>query len=300
MRFIEEQLDELLSGREGVFAIMARDLVTGEEITREPDTLMPTASVFKICVLVELFRKADLGSLNLCSIHSLKEEDKCPGSGILKEMHPGLQIILEDLAILMIIISDNTATDLCLQAADIYDVNTTIQALGLTNTYINMGCKGLLAYCVGIQNPWPSPKEVIDCFSRLEAGKIDYESLPFKGVKENNVTTARDMVNLLQILYEGDRLPQKVCNRCLNVMKRQQLRDRIPGLLPFGTATMTKSGTLGDNVIINDVGIVEPQKGNPYAIAILTNQSPRCDSRQIPAQISKTIYEYFTGQKIQR
>ncbi len=44
-----------------------------------------------------------------------------------------------------------------------------------------MGCKWLLACCVGIQNAWPSPKEVSDCFGRLEAGKIDYESLPFTG-----------------------------------------------------------------------------------------------------------------------
>ena len=44
--------------------------------------------------------------------------------------------------------------------------------------------------------------------------------------------------------------------------------------------TMTKSGTRR-NTVINDVGIVEPKNGSPYAIAILTKQEPRDDSREI-------------------
>jgi beta-lactamase class A len=292
---IEKVLDEILGGRDGVFAVMARDLKTGEEVLRNPDTLMPTASVFKVPVLVELFRKAGLGVIDLHMRHELKEEDKCPGSGVLKEMLPGVRLTFEDLAVLMIIISDNTATDLCVNAAGIYDINATMRGLGIANSYITMGCKGLLAYCAGIENPWPSNEEVALSFERLKAGQIDYDGLAFKGVKENNVTTVRDMVNLLQILYEGTKLPQEVCKGCLDVMKRQQLRDRIPGLLPLGTVTMTKSGTLGANVIVNDVGIVEPADGNPYAIAILTNQEPRDDSRQLPAVISRAIYDHFTG-----
>lgn len=297
MESIEQVLDEILKGRHGVFAVMARDMKTGEEVLRNPDALMPTASVFKVSVLVELFRKADLGLIDLHKRHELRDEDKCPGSGVLKEMLPGLQITLEDLAVLMIIISDNTATDLCVQAAGAEDINATMRKLGITNTYVTMGCKGLLAYCAGIKNHWPSDEEVAESFERLKAGKVDYDGLAFKGVKENNVTTVRDMVNLLQILYEGTKLPQEVCRHCLDVMKRQQLRDRIPGLLPFGTVTMTKSGTLGNNVIVNDVGIVEPISGNPYAIAILTNQEPRDDSRQLPAIISKAIYDYFTAEE---
>jgi hypothetical protein len=60
---------------------------------------------------------------------------------------------------------------------------------------------------------------------------------------------------------------------------------------------MTKSGTLGRNVVINDVGIVEPKDGSPYAIAILTKQEPRDDSREIPARLSKAVFDYFTSRK---
>ncbi len=296
MKPIYETLSEILDGREGIFAVMARNFKTGEEVSINPDVLMPTASVFKVPVLVELFRKAALGDIDLYQKHELTEGDKSPGSGILKEMLPGAQLTLKDLAVLMIIISDNTATDLCIKAAGLDDINVTMKELGLTNSYITMGCKGLLAYCAGIENPWPSEEEVARTFEQLRSDvrEIDLDGLAFQGVKENNVTTVRDMVNLLQILYEAKKLPSEVCENCLDVMKRQQLRDRIPGLLPLGTITMTKSGTLGNDVIVNDVGIVEPKGGNPYAIAILTNQKPRKDSRQIPAILSKAIFDYFT------
>ena len=109
-------LEDILDGRDGTFAVMARDLKTGEEVSVNPDVLVPTASVFKVPVLVEVFRKAHLGLLNLHDRHELTEEDKCPGSGVLKELLPGVQLTYEDLAVLMIIISDNTATDLCLDA----------------------------------------------------------------------------------------------------------------------------------------------------------------------------------------
>jgi beta-lactamase class A len=292
-------LEDILDGRDGTFAVMARDLKTGEEVSVNPDVLVPTASVFKVPVLVEVFRKAHLGLLNLHDRHELTEEDKCPGSGVLKELLPGVQLTYEDLAVLMIIISDNTATDLCLDAVGVDDVNATMRKLGLTNTFITMGCKGLLAYCAGIEAHWPSGEQMALSFKRLKAGQTDYNGLAFKGVKENNVTTVRDMVNLLQILYEGSKLPQEVCENCLGVMKRQQLRDRIPGLLPLGTVTMTKSGTLGKGRVVNDVGIVEPADGNPYAVAILTNQVPRDDSRQLPAVISKAIYDRFAEKRLQ-
>lgn len=294
---LKTTLNDILNGRDGIFAVMARDLKTGDEVSINPDTRVPTASVFKVPVLVEVFWKAHLGLINLHDRHELREEDKCPGSGVLKEMLPGVQLTYEDLAVLMIIISDNTATDLCLDVVGVDDVNATMRNLGLTNSDITMGCKGLLAHCAGIEAHWPSNEEVARSFEKLKAGQVDYDGLAFKGVKENNVTTVRDMVNLLQILYEGSKLPQEVCKNCLGVMKRQHLRDRIPGLLPFGTVTMTKSGTLGTNRVVNDVGIVEPADGNPYAVAILTNQAPRDDSRQLPAIISKAIYDCFTEKR---
>jgi len=296
MEDVLRRIESILSGRGGTFSLMARNFETGEEICFNPDVMLPTASVFKVPVLVEMYRKANLGLIDLSQKHVLREEDKSPGSGVLKEMTEGLEISLRDLATLMIIISDNTAADICLEAAGLEDVNATMHSLGLKNTFVSMGCKGLLAHCAGIKEKWPTKEQVAESFRILESGKVDYDGLAFQGCPENNITTARDMVNLMETLYKAKGLPKEVCENCLTVMKRQQLRDRIPGLLPFGTVTMTKSGTLGVNVVINDIGIVQPAKSGAYAIAILTKQEPRDDSKQVPALLSKVVYDYFTSE----
>ncbi|HHW17752.1 MAG TPA: serine hydrolase [Firmicutes bacterium] len=294
MEEVLRKIDSILSGRGGIFSLMARNFETGEEICVNPDVMLPAASVFKVPVLVELYRKASLGQIDLAQKRVLREEDKSPGSGILKEMTEGLEISLRDLGTLMIIISDNTAADMCLEAAGLYDVNATMHRLGLKSTFVSMGCKGLLAHCAGIKENWPTKEQVAESFRILESGKVDYNGLAFQGCPENNVTTARDMVDLMEALYKAKGLPKEVCENCLSVMKKQQLRDRIPGLLPLGTITMTKSGTLGVNVVVNDVGIVQPANSSAYAIAILTKQEPRDDARQVPALLSKVVYDYFT------
>lgn len=294
---IYAELNRILEGRGGVFSLMARDFVTGEEICLNPDVPLPTASVFKVPVMVELFRQAYEGLVDLSEMHRLTDEDKSPGSGVLKDMTEGLMICLKDLATLSIIISDNTAADICLKRVGVDRVNALMEELGLKNTYVAMGCQGLLAHCAGIKVKWPTREQVQRSFEILKEGVVHYETAAFQGTRDNNITTARDMVDLMQILYEGVKLPREVCSDCLEVMKRQQLRDRIPGLLPIDTITMTKSGTLGRNVVINDVGIVEPKNGNPYAIAILTKQEPRDDSREIPARLSKAVFDYFTSKK---
>lgn len=216
------EIEKILEGRKGIFSLMARNFETREEVCLNPDVMLPTASVFKVPVLVELFRKASIGTVDLSRMHVLTDRDKSPGSGVLKEMSEGLTISLRDLATLMIIISDNTAADLCLETAGVDDVNATMRRLGLKNTYVSMGCKGLLAHCVGIKENWPSPEQVAESFRILAEGKVDYNSLAFQGTPENNVTTARDMVNLMEILYRANGLPQSVCRDCLDVMKRSQ------------------------------------------------------------------------------
>jgi len=291
-----EMIDKICENRGGIFSLMARNLETGEEICVNSDVVLPTASVFKVPVLVELYRKANLGLVDLSRMYVLREQDKCPGSGVLKEMTEGMQISLRDLATLMIIVSDNTAADLCLEAAGIDDVNATMQRLGLGNTVVYMGCKGILAHYVGIKANWPTKEQVDETFRRLESGKFDHDSIALRSGPENNVTTARDMVTLMESLYKARGLPEAVCRQCLDVMKKQQIRDRIPALLPAGTVTMTKSGTLGPNIIINDVGIVKPSQGPAYAIAVLTKQEPRDDSKQVLALLSKAVYDYFTRQ----
>ncbi len=278
---------------QGRFCVAARHLVTGEEILYNAEELCATASVVKVPILVELMRRWECGEISLDERHRLTEEDKCPGSGVLKEFAIGVEPTLKDLATLMIIISDNTATDLVLGRLGAEAVNNTMQRMGFTNTHVTMGCKGLLAYCAGIPVHWPTPDQVKESFERLMRGQSDRDSLAVKGVPENDVTTPLDMINLLSGVYHRTLLGEAGSQAILDIMKRQQLKARIPGMLPDHVLTATKSGSLAKR-IYNDVGIVWPDRENAYTVAIFTDfDQPGHIAQNVLAEISLAIYDHY-------
>jgi beta-lactamase class A len=110
----ERALDAIVDQAGGEVALAAMNLTTGEEVGRNAERSMPTASVFKLPLLVEVFRQAEEGTLDLDERVTLDAEDFVMGSGILRDFGPGLQPTLRDLAMMMVIVSDNSATNLLL------------------------------------------------------------------------------------------------------------------------------------------------------------------------------------------
>ena len=99
---------------------------------------MPTASVFKLPLLVEVFRQAETGALDLDERVTLRAEDVVMGSGILRDFGPGLQPTLRDLAMMMVIVSDNSATNLLLdRVGGPQRVNATMRDLGLASIVVH-------------------------------------------------------------------------------------------------------------------------------------------------------------------
>jgi beta-lactamase class A len=108
------------------------NVTTGEEVGRDADRPMPTASVFKLPLLVEVFRQVEEGTLDLDDRVEFRAEDVVMGSGILRDFRPGLQPSLFDLAMMMTIVSDNSATNMLLDRVGGYErVNATMRDLGL-------------------------------------------------------------------------------------------------------------------------------------------------------------------------
>jgi beta-lactamase class A len=97
---------------DGKLGISVKNLGSGEVASLNGGELFPTASVFKVPVIVELYRQVDAGTISLDEKVALVERDKVPGSGILRELGEGLEFSMQDLIELMMILSDNTATDL--------------------------------------------------------------------------------------------------------------------------------------------------------------------------------------------
>jgi beta-lactamase class A len=135
---VEQALDAIVAQTGADLALAAMNLETGEEIARNAQRSMPTASVFKLPVLVEVFRQADVGALDLNERITLGAEDVVMGSGILRDFEPGLQPTLRDLAMMMVIVSDNSATNLLLdRVGGPQRVNATMRDLGLSSIGIH-------------------------------------------------------------------------------------------------------------------------------------------------------------------
>jgi beta-lactamase class A len=135
---LERAVDAITAQAGGQVAFSAMNLTTGEEIARNAERSMPTASVFKLPVLVEVFRQAAAGDLGLDERVTLRTEDIVMGSGILRDFGPGLQPTLRDLAMMMIAVSDNGATNLLLdRVGGPRRVNATMSELGLPSIVVH-------------------------------------------------------------------------------------------------------------------------------------------------------------------
>ncbi len=295
------RLDRAIRAVPGIVGLAAQQL-GGERMSyrHNADALFPTASTFKVPILVELLRRAARGEVQLESHHRLSDEDWCAGSGIMRELSPGTSVSMYDLAVLMIIISDNTATDICLQAATVDGVSQLLDEAGCPDTSITMGCKGILAHAVGIEKSWPSPEECREAAQRLKRGKVKGDGLAFAPHPPNVVTTPDDMVRLLGLLHSqgDDVLGEDVAREALKIMKRQRLTQRIPRLLPEGVTTASKTGTLRGpkHGMYNDVALVYPPDSPPFAAAIYTREmDPECDGDETVARLGRLVYQLMTG-----
>ena len=96
----------------GTVSVFAQNLTTGEEVAYDPDTLRPTASTIKVPILVELFNQVEQGTVSLDDRLVTNEENATKGSGILRDLRLGVDLPVEDIATLMIVVSDNQATNM--------------------------------------------------------------------------------------------------------------------------------------------------------------------------------------------
>ncbi len=277
----------------GVVGVAAKHLETGERICHNADTVFFTASTLKVPLLVELYRQVDAGIIDVNQRIDLIDALRVPGSGVLKELASGLQPTVHDLVILMIIISDNTATDILYNRVGGDNINNTMQQLGLTHTHIPMPCRELLYSITGleVENSAHTYQLVSD---RLKNREFVLEGDGFSEDK-SDVSSPNDMCRLLELIYDGDILSPQSQEAVLDILKRQQLSTVIPHALPPGTPVAHKTGSY--HSVRCDVGIVFSPTG-PYTVAIMAKQIAGGDRLSVDASlaaISKAVYDEFTG-----
>jgi beta-lactamase class A len=242
---LKSDLEQMAAKHQGKVALFAKNLKTGETIAINADEPVQTASVIKLPVLIEAFYQAKAGKLDLAKRLNVTKEEQVPGSGILAYVQPDVTLSLLDTITLMMIVSDNTATNMTLDQVGIPNVNARIAAMGLKNTYLY---KKVFRPAEGPMPP-DQPK--------FGLGK----------------TTAREMAEALESIHRCDLKDQPLCDRMIKIMRGQQEHSMVPRYIesepdvPHPEWIADKLGALDD--VRNDVALVM-YKGTPIIISAFT------------------------------
>jgi beta-lactamase class A len=254
----------------GTFGIMVRTLeanpVDRLEFRFNAEDVFPAASVIKLPLLIDALGQVQAGVLKLEDRHLMKASDHATGSGVLQVMQAGLEPTLRDLLTLMIVVSDNVATNMTLDILGGVNVtNARFAQMGLETSRV-----------VGkLQVAWEFKTEA------QRQGKLA-EMTPL------------ETLELLERLWHGQLLESEMRELALEILLQQQYSEIIARYLPEEVKTATKSGSITG--VRNDVGIVYAQR--PYAVALASKNSS--DHREhfdnegvlTLARVSKRLYDF--------
>lgn len=295
---LQQQIESFIGGLDASFGVSIKHLGTKEEFHIQPDRLFQMASCFKIPILATLYERVHKGEIDLQQRIPLQEQDYVPGSGIFQAMDYGIEPTIKDLATMMIIVSDNLATDKVLSLIGAQHVQQKMRDIGLDNIYIQQSCWDLLSLSVGIPSQPYSKAGFTEIINRLKAGEYDWNSIVFQEDPNNNVSTSRDMNRLLEQIALGE-FVSAACSAAINeVLLKQHYQQRIPGLLPKEAVVANKTGSLGST--FNDAGIVYlPNNKGMFVISVFSVGDSLDYEGDVPiARIAQMAYAYFMGEAV--
>ena len=248
---------EVETSLDGVLGVALKDLKTGQTLLINEREVFPQASSIKIAVLLETFKQAEEGRLKLDEFIALEESRKVEGSGILIHLgRPSLSLSIRDLAVLMVVLSDNTATNLLIDKVGLEAVNKRLDALGLAKTRLRRKMMDLQAAAEG----------------------------------RENVSTPLEMMTLLEKIWKGSALGEPYRKDLLAILaipKDSPLRAGVPE----GIEVAEKPGEL--EAVRCDSGIVM-LTGRPYVLSVMTTYLKHdADGNPAIAKVSRIVYEHL-------
>ena len=279
---LTQELHALEKSFAGRFGFMAKNLRTGEVIAFRAEEKFPTASLIKLPVMVEYFYKATAGQLDPLQRVILSPEEVRGGSGLLQLFAPGPEVRLIDAVLLMIVVSDNSAT------------NVVIDALGSTHAEKLAAVNGRMA-ALGLRNT-----RLLNRLMAWETKTDSSESIRY-GV---GVSTPADMVLLLEKLHSGELADSSSSQKMIEILGAQLYDSAIPRFLPVERENiLVAHKTGGVTGVATDAGLVLSAKAD-LAIAAFTELGPdRRDSADNLMQVAiakaaRLAWNHFTGDTV--
>lgn len=242
----------------GVAGIAILDLTSGQEIAINADEVFPTASSIKIHILTQLILRAERGEIDLAERIQVAPDEIVLGSGVLAHLDGPVEMTLLDIAILMIIVSDNTATNICLRLAGLAETNALLDSLGLVQTRVR---RKMLDHLAGVQN--------------LE-----------------NVSTPNELLRMMALLREGKPTPATAA-KALEILRKPK-QSTLTHALPEDVVIANKPGYVDGARC--DVGIVELAR-RPYVVAMMSKYAMDDGVGHATAleEMARVIHKHFVA-----
>jgi beta-lactamase class A len=252
---MDRRVRTAIAGFQGTIRLYAKNLDTGETYGIGENDKVRTASTIKLPIMVAIFRAVAAGRANWDETITLREEDKVTGSGVLREFSNGLKLPLRDVVRMMIVVSDNTATNMVIERITADAVNAEMDRYGLTAT---RSMRKVLGDGKALKDP--------SGFSA--AGRLPENKRYGLGS-----TTPKEIVTPLEKLERGEVVSPAASQEMIAILKRQQFKEGIGRHLEDEWVA-SKSGSL--DALRSDVGLVYAPKGR-VAMAITVDDMPRAD-----------------------
>ena len=250
----KKEIEKIISQVEGSVCINFYDLNKNNGFSVNGDKKVLSASMIKLLILAELMKKIFENKFSLSDTVMIANFMKTGGDGVLKELNTGHHFTLKELATLMIIVSDNQATNILIDFLGMENINQLGKELDLKETFLG--------------------RKMMDA----EARKKGYD----------NYTCADDISLLLKLIYQEKLINKEASQLMLDILLRQQQGERLQRYLPSDIKIAHKCGDL-DN-LENDGGIIW-LGDRAYILVVLTNGMPNLQCKQTIGKISKFVYD---------
>ena len=185
-----EQAKERIQKVEGDIGFLVKNLATGEVFSHQADDVFPSASTIKVPILVSLLETAEQGKLKLCDPSPIPSGEVAGGCGIIQMLSEEIPFTLLDHAKMMIVLSDNAATNQLIATLGIDEINATCKKHGLNDTV-------------------------------LGRKMMDFEA---KARGLDNFTSCQDMLSIFELLHKNS----EQYSVAIQILKQQMLNDLLP------------------------------------------------------------------------
>jgi len=253
---LDKSLQQFINDKDAEISIMLKDLKKDEVIYRYRESRqIPSASIIKILIMLEAMNQVVKGRFSLDEEIVIKDEDKVEYS-IITELDIN-RYTFKDIITLMIIVSDNTATNVLIDLLGMKNINRIARDLDLKNT-------------------------------ALQRKMMDFEAVK---LGRQNYTSPLDMANVFELIYKKEILNEDMCNLMIDILKRQKDKEMLSRYLPPETIIAHKTGELEN--LNHDIGIIYLDEIEYILGVFVTDSQGNLEAKEIIGRISKIVYDYF-------